>query len=124
MQIKMIADILHALFCSHQAPKILTVSSNKFLSDSQYDESLSRASRTTGDSIIVGGGVSHSINEADMKILIKKLFGENNENKLLHIIERFSLMGNLVGKVSYGRLVADLLSFCFSVRGEKIVIRN
>ena len=36
---------------------------------------------------------------------------EEEDNKLLHIIERLSLMDTLVARVSYGRIIADLLTF-------------
>ena len=50
-----------------------------------------------------------------MKLFLKQL--QENDNKLLHIIERFSLLENFVARASFGRIVADLLSFCHSERG-------
>ena len=40
----------------------------------------------------------------------------DDDYKLLHIIERFSLDKHLVTSVSYGRLVTELLDFCYQVR--------
>ena len=125
MSLKMIADLLQAFVCNRAAPTMAPAANNRLLTDINYKQSLTSVPRSGGDySIINGGGVSRSINETDMKNFIKRLVGENNEYKLLHIIERFSLMDNLVGRVCYGRIVSDLLSFCYSVAGDKIVIRN
>ena len=52
--------------------------------------------------------------------IVEKLLGEEDDNKLLHIIERFSTMSNLIASVSYGRLVSDLLTFCYSVRSQNL----
>ena len=45
-----------------------------------------------------------------------------DDNKLLHIVERFSLLENLVARASFGRIIADLLSFCSSERGQAMIV--
>lgn len=60
-----------------------------------------------------------------MIYLIEKLFGEQEDDfKLFHMIERFSLDKSLVVSVSFSRIVADLLNFCYSVRDRSVVIHN
>ena len=65
--------------------------------------------------LIEGGGSCLSTRKEDMKTFLSHL--QNDDNKILHIIERFSLLENFVARASFGRIVADLLSFCNSERG-------
>ena len=49
-----------------------------------------------------------------MQLFIEKL--SKDDFKLIHIIERLSLLDNFVARASFGRIVADILSFCDSER--------
>jgi len=108
MSIKICADILRALFCNREAPHFAKAVS-RFLFKEKGDDYQNNIKAS--NAVIEGGGGSNSIKENDMVNFINKLFAE--DFKLLHIIERFSLSDHLVISVSYGRLVTELLDYCY-----------
>ena len=118
LSMKICADLLRALFCNRKAPHFSKSASRLYLKDDVDYATRQDRLRTNGESIIEGGGGSHSINQRDMVNFIKTLF--DDDFKLLHIIERFSLSDHLVTSVSYGRLVTELLDFCYQVKDQPL----
>ena len=97
MSMRMIAELLKALFCNREAPRLNLASGVRLLSDKTEDEFIIDMSRkTNGETIIEGGGVSKSLGVEDRKKFLDFLFSEEDDHKLLHIIERCSMMQHLV----------------------------
>ena len=123
LSIKMVADLIRALFCGRIAPNLKPESSRVLLADTTYDaykDTLRDKPKTRGENIIKDDGAfSSSIKTQDRTNFIDRL--KADDFKLLHIIERLSMIQqHIVLSVSYGRLVNDLLGYCYLARGLQI----